>query len=177
MPACSAPLQALYETCKRASYDLRHYIRVLEYRGLIRDRLDRFVGRDWLFTAIDAFLARERRGYFMLPALPALERPAFSAALISRRGCPHHFVSRLTLSNRIDQVLSNICCQLIARYDLGNDYPSLPLRGTQDSGLLVELLAFAAQAYPTEKILLVIDAIDEREQVPIDSGKPVRPAA
>ena len=73
---------------------------------------DRFVGRDWLTAQVDAFLTRERCGYFVLEADAGLGKSAFLAELVRRRGYLHHFV-RPGAASRVDAALKSLAAQLV----------------------------------------------------------------
>jgi hypothetical protein len=160
------PLQSLYRACAAAPVELRQSIRIHEFQQLVADRTSGFCGRQWLFAALDRFIAESTHGYFVLRGQPGVGKTSFAAAVAAQRGCVHHFISRFTRNNHLDQFLASICSQLIVAYKLPQ--ASLPARATRDSGVLVELLTEIVRQRPNEKVLLLVDAADEAERPPGD---------
>jgi hypothetical protein len=160
-PSSSVPLEAFYAACERAPLEIRQALRVRQFRELIEDRMAKFVGRDWLFAALDRFLTREPSGYFLVRGMPGVGKTAFAAAVTQRRGCVHYFNSRFERLTGADQFLGCICAQLVARYSL--PHQRIPARVQTDSGLVVEVLAEAARRHPNQKIIVVVDALDEAD--------------
>ena len=165
-----SPLERLYRACDLLRGDLRHYVRVRQFTSLIEERTRDFVGRQWLFDALDGFLREHRSGYFLVRGKPGIGKTAFAAEVTRRRGCVHHFNSRFTSLNRTEQFLTNVCAQLIGVFGLP---PTLPARAAEDCGILDDLLSKAVRSHPHEKVLLVVDALDETEQKPSDLGNPL----
>ena len=166
-----SPLEMLYKACSAAPLQIRESIRVDEFQQLIRDRMLKFVGRNWLFDALDRFLHDEPQGYFVLRGAPGVGKTSFAAAITMRKGCVHHFNSRFTRLNKTGQFLANVCSQLIVTYKL--PHTVLPSRTTQDSGVLVELLSEINRQRPAEKVLLVVDAVDETIRTARDISNPL----
>jgi serine/threonine-protein kinase len=80
----------------------------------------------------------------------------------------HHFNIALQNIRSAHDFLENVCAQLILRYQL--DYHSLPEDALKDSGFLSELLAKAAQQRPESAVVVLVDALDEAEDVPLRDG-------
>lgn len=122
-----------------------------------------FVGRQWLFDAIDHFVARETSGYALILGDPGVGKTALLAEMVRRRDLPHHFNLGSEGIQRPEHFLPNICAQLIARFNLGDS--SLPPEVSRDSAVLRTLLErVAAKLRPQgEKLLLLVDALDEAD--------------
>ncbi|MCQ3974870.1 MAG: hypothetical protein DPW09_15625 [Anaerolineae bacterium] len=131
-----------------------------------RVKLDRFVGRDWLLEQVDAFLKNHDRGYFILEAAAGLGKTTFLARLIQERGYIHHFVELIPGMDGIASGLKNLAVQLIRAWEL-NPYSTdevLPGAATRPDflqNLLFEAARRRDQIKPDEKIVLVVDALDE----------------
>jgi|GEM_PF-2526093 len=124
-----------------------------------------FVGRQFVFDAVDAFIATHPCGYFRIIADAGLGKTAIAAALVKRHDAPAHFNDARLGLTRPDQCLNDLCVQLIARYILPYDH--LPERAGQNAAFLATLLGEARQKCALDQpLVLVIDALDEADPVP-----------
>jgi AAA ATPase domain len=90
-----------------------------EFVALIEERTRTFVGREYVFAAIDEALADHefRSGYVVIQGEPGIGKTAIVGQLVKSRGLVHHF-NVAPLGIRSPQVfLSTVCAQLIARTD------------------------------------------------------------
>lgn len=145
---------------------------VYQQQAFINEKTNGFVGREYVFEAIDSFLSNQRNGYFIIEGDPGVGKSAILAELVQRMGCPAHFNIRTQGINRTGQFLKNICGQLVDHYDL--PYSSLPSTAFQDGALFGELLEQVAQLLPEgEKLVVAIDALDEVDQAGQNPGSNV----
>jgi hypothetical protein len=155
---------------ENAPRPLASQIRTEEFSALIAERTRRFVGREYVFAAIDEALADDefQSGYVVLRGEPGIGKTAIMSRLVTDRACVHHF-NVAPLGIRSPQAfLANACAQLIVRYGLAHD--ALPPEATQDGGFLVRLLAEAAQEEANRPVVVAIDALDEAEHVALPAG-------
>jgi hypothetical protein len=133
------------------------------FDALMKDKLRRFVGRQFVFDAVDDFLDARDSGYFIIRGVPGIGKTALMAKLINDRGYVHHFnvASQNIRSTRT--FLENACAQIIARYDLVHE--EIPQRAFEDSGFLVQCLSEAASDPDNHPIVLAIDALDEVDRL------------
>ena len=161
---------SVVQVFKDAPRPLASQIRTEEFTALIAERTQRFVGREYVFTAIDEALADDdyRSGYVVLRGEPGIGKTAIISRFVTDRACVHHF-NVAPLGIRSPQAfLANVCAQLIVRYGLHHD--SLPPEATQDGGFLARLLAEAAQEDANHPIVVAVDALDEAEHVALPAG-------
>jgi len=128
-----------------------------------RVNLDRFSGRKWLVTKVDAFLSDNDRGYFVLEANAGLGKTTFMAWLVKQRGYVHHFVEQAPGQEGIGPGLKNLSAQLALAYHLEawEAQDALPAAATRPD-YLWRVLKLAAAARPKgSKVVLVVDALDE----------------
>lgn len=129
--------------------------------------LDRFTGRVWLTNAVDDFLARYDRGYFILEADAGLGKSAFLAHLVRERGWIHHFVELARGQDGIGPGLRNLAAQIALTWK--PEYAG-PLADVSRPDLLQNLLFSMAEqrdkTAPGEKIVLVVDGLDESAALP-----------
>jgi hypothetical protein len=149
---------------------LSQYIRVQEFEALVNERTRNFVGREYIFSALDQFLNETefQCGYVIISGEPGIGKTSLLAQLVKNKGYLHHF-NVLTQNIRSSRdFLSNVCAQVIVRYEL--EYSSLPENKTKDSGFLVELLNEAAKNVQNHPIVVLVDALDEADDLEIAPG-------
>jgi hypothetical protein len=133
-----------------------------ECQTVIAEKTQDFVGRCYVFRAIQDFLRQKPKGYFILEADPGVGKSAIMARLVQlmQGRCLTHFNIQAQGIIRADQFLENICTQLIAGYNL--NYPSLPENATRDGNVFARLLGEASRKLsPNSKLIAIIDALDE----------------
>jgi hypothetical protein len=134
------------------------------FDALLQDKLSGFVGRQFVFAALDQFLETHNSGYFIIQGNPGIGKSALVAKLVNDRGYIHHFniASQNIRSPRA--FLESVCAQIIDRYELPADH--IPPSAFEDSSYLVTSLqsAIDQQSDPDEKIVIAIDALDESDR-------------
>ncbi len=135
------------------------------FDALMTDKIRGFVGRRFVFDALDEFLRTHDSGYFILRGVPGIGKSAFMAKLVNERGYIHHFNIASQNIRSIRAFLENVTTQLIARYDLLHE--ELPQRAYEDSGFLMQCLGEAAakREGPQDRIVIAVDALDEAERL------------
>lgn len=124
------------------------------------DRTEGFVGRKYVFDKIEDFLSKKRYGYFTIEGDPGLGKSTILAEYVRRHECVAHFNDRLGSINRTSQFLESVCTQLIAKYRL--PYSELPPDANQNNAFLQKLLfEVSEQLKPGERLVIVVDALDE----------------
>jgi hypothetical protein len=130
-----------------------------KFRSLIDDKTQDFVGREYIFKAINNFIANNKNGYFAITGDPGQGKSAILAKYVQDTNCIVHFNSSLQGPNRTDQFLESICDQLINRYQL--PYDLLPPNATRDGEFLLDLLEESAEKRNGQSIIIAVDALDE----------------
>jgi len=128
-----------------------------------RVNLKDFVGREWLLAQVDAFLRDHDRGYFILEAEAGLGKTTFLAWVTRERGYVHHFTELAPGLDGIGRSLKNLAAQLVLAFQL-SPYEAegvLPGAAARPDYLLRLLKQAADQRHHGEKIVLVVDALDE----------------
>lgn len=129
------------------------------FKTLIEDKTKWFVGRTYVFEAIQSFIDNNSKGYFTIIGDPGQGKSAILAKYVQDTGCVAHFNVQLQGINRADQFLESICRQLVIRYDL--PYDPLPSNATQDGEFLSHLLEEAARKADGQAVVIAVDALDE----------------
>jgi Effector-associated domain 10 len=130
-----------------------------QFQSLIADKTEGFVGREYVFDAIEAFIANNPKGYFTIIGDPGQGKSAILAKYVQDTGCIAHFNVLLQGPNRADQFLESVCRQLIERYELS--YDPLPPNATRDGEVLGQLLDEVAQKSDGQAVIIAVDALDE----------------
>jgi hypothetical protein len=134
--------------------------------------LDRFVGRDWLVTGFDHFLATHESGYFVLETDAGLGKTAFLAWLARQRGYVHHFVELAPPGQEGVVVgLRNLAAQLIRAWRLDTDLvEASPLTSALRPQFLPNILREAVRARdslrPGQRIVVVVDGLEGADRLP-----------
>jgi predicted enzyme related to lactoylglutathione lyase len=153
-----------------ASVPISRHIRLREFQTLVSERTKRFVGRDYIFEAIDDMVEDPDfpSGYIVIQGEPGIGKTALIAQMIKQAGYVHHFnISAQNIRDARD-FLANVCAQLIVRYELA--YLTLPLDAEKDSGFLSQLLAEVAEKEEDRPTVILVDAVDEAEDIGFTPG-------
>lgn len=150
----------LYSNFSREQ-DLSRNILVREFQTLVNERTRNFVGREYIFKAIDDLIASPEfaSGYILIHGEPGIGKTSIIAQLVKTHGYLHHFNISTQNIRSTSSFLSNICSQLILRFEL--KHTKLPEDATKDSGFLNKLLAEVSEQKTNEPIIILIDALDE----------------
>jgi CHAT domain-containing protein len=142
-----------------------------QFAAYVEEKTRGFIGREYVFAAVDAFIDQNGKGYFEIEGDPGVGKSAILAELVRRRGAVSHFNIRALGVNSARHFLENVCTQLIQRYDL--PYSSLPPEATRDGSFLAQLLEQAAgRLHPGEKLVVAVDALDEVEDPTAEANSP-----
>jgi hypothetical protein len=125
------------------------------------DKLKGFVGREFIFDAINDFIKNNQSGYLIIRGDPGIGKSSLLAKLISDHGYIHHFNIALQNIRSVKAFLENICLQLIARYNLPHNV--LPQNATENSSFLSQCLNEAADVRANHPVVIAIDALDEAD--------------
>jgi hypothetical protein len=160
----------IFQVLAQAPAPLSTFIRVADFEPYVNERTRDFVGRDFIFQAIDNALAEPAfpSAYIVIRGEPGIGKTALMGQLVKQRGYVHHFNIAAQNIRSPSAFLSNICAQLIVRYKL--DHPTLPPKATEDSGFLAQLLAEAASKASNLPVVVLVDALDESEDVGLPRG-------
>jgi hypothetical protein len=135
---------------------------IYDFTSYIEEKTRSFVGRRWIFDAIDKFMSKNRRGYFFLIGDPGIGKSALSAQMIKQNGYVHHFNIRAEGISKAATFLKNVSAQLIATYRL--PYTVLLPETTDNAGVFKKLLSEVSDKLKhNERCVIVVDALDEAD--------------
>lgn len=149
-----------------ATFSIRDQIR--DYTSYIEEKTRGFVGRQFIFDAIDQFINENSRGYVFVRGDPGIGKTALAAQIVKNRGYIHHFNIRAEGLNKASDFLKNVCAQLIAVYDL--QHTILPPEATQDGSFLRKLLEEVSSKLNGKRCVIVVDALDEVDNLGLSAG-------
>jgi hypothetical protein len=158
-------MTSIFRVLAAAPAPLSPHLKVLDFERLVDERTRNFVGRDFIFRALDELLGDPEfpSGYILIRGEPGIGKTALLSQLVKTRGYVHHFNIALQNIRSTRVFLENVCAQLIVRYQLG--HAMLPPEAGQDSAFLAQLLAEAAGKAGDQPVVVLVDALDEAEDV------------
>lgn len=131
-----------------------------EFEALIKDKTRNFCGREFVFAEFEKFMREKSCGYFTVVADAGMGKSAIAAKYVWDTFVPCYFNVLAERRNTPEQFLRSIRQQLIQRYELQN----------AEADDLPTLLAKVAQKLTdAERLIVVVDALDEVEQEPGDN--------
>lgn len=140
--------------------DLRLDEILSKFTSFMEDRTQGFVGRQFVFKAIEEFQKAKPAGYFVIEGPPGIGKSAIIAQYTKRTGCVVHFNNRSAGVTGADQFLRSLCAQLSARFGWPDSSP--PAGADRDGAYLVGMLEKCAERLRAGEILvLAVDALDE----------------
>ncbi len=133
--------------------------------------MEHFTGRDWLTAELDAFLASQDRGYFIIEAGAGLGKTAYMAHLVNQRNYGHLFMEQARGIDNISNGLRSLAAQLVRTWNLQAWFAEDMLPGmTIRPNFIQRLLTLTArqrdQQYPDAPIVLLIDGLDAAGTLP-----------
>jgi hypothetical protein len=135
-----------------------------DFSDLIAEKTRWFVGRQFVFDALQAFIQQQPRGYFRITADAGLGKTAIAAELARRYRGPVYFFNGAEGRTSPDTALNTLSVQLILRYGLS--HTSIPSSAGATSDYLSQRMQEAAATLPpAERIVIVVDALDEADAV------------
>ena len=126
-----------------------------EFDPLIKEKIKSFCGRKFVFDAFEQFINTNPNGYFTVVGNAGMGKSALTAKYVSDHHAICYFNILAERRNRPELFLKSIRQQLINRYSL---------QDVEDADLAT-LLAKVTQKLPSgERLVIVVDALDEVEQ-------------
>ncbi|MBK1989739.1 ATP-binding protein [Sphaerospermopsis aphanizomenoides BCCUSP55] len=128
---------------------------------------ENFVGRDFIFTAINNFLHRYPKGYFTIVGVPGSGKSAILAQLVLQNPDIIYYHAQIPGKNRVEEFLKDICTRLDSLFST----PPQPspqgrreidfVNANEGSWLFSNLLQQVSENLPSDaKLIIIIDGLD-----------------
>ncbi|MEH2240515.1 ATP-binding protein [Nostoc sp.] len=135
-----------------------------EFQQIITTKNHNFVGREFVFAAINNFLNQSDRGYFTIIGEPGIGKSAILAHYVSQNSGVVYYNVEITGKNRVEEFLTTICTQLIEiahNQGIKNFTTNFTKSTTEDSGFLSLLLQqISNRLQPKQRLIITIDGCD-----------------
>ena len=132
-----------------------------EFKTFVESRTENFTGRAYVFAAIEDFLSKKDRGYFIIQGDPGEGKSSILAAYVQKTGCLAYFNIRTEGRVSPDQFLDGMVAQFNARFGLALRRDSKKDQGSE----LRQFIEEAAKAHRAgERLVIAVDALDEVDQ-------------
>ncbi|MBG1264981.1 ATP-binding protein [Nostoc sp. WHI] len=144
----------------------------LEFEQIITAKNQNFVGREFVFSAINDFLNQSDRGYFTIIGDPGIGKSAILAHYVSQNPGVVYYNIEITGKNRVEEFLTTICTQLIeiaqhqgsktyverSRNNLTANFPDFTTEGSGFLSLLLQEIS--DRLHPEQRLIITIDGCD-----------------
>jgi hypothetical protein len=152
-----------------------------EFQQHIRDKIQNFSDRAFIFTEINQFLTGQSRGYFTLIGAPGTGKSAIFAQYAAENPHVIYYSAELTGKNQAPEFLLTLCTQLLREKlsangitdRAGETITNLPDNVTEGSWFLSRLLQkISDKLPPNQKLIITIDGCDriDRDSQPPGSN-------
>ena len=133
-----------------------------EFQTIITEKSRNFIGREFVFTAINDFLQQYDRGYFTLIGEPGIGKSAIVAHYVRKNLEIVYYNVEITQKNDAEEFLSTINHQLIEiAHNQGIPGKTFSNRNPKDSGFLSLLLQKISDLLsPEQRLIITIDGCD-----------------
>jgi len=128
-----------------------------EFEPLIKGKTKTFCGRQFVFAAFEKFINTKPNGYFTVVGDAGMGKSAFAAKYVFDKQVPCYFNILAEGRNRPALFLKSIRQQLISRYQL---------QDANDDDLATLLTKVSKKLPASDRLVIVVDALDEVEQEP-----------
>jgi hypothetical protein len=128
----------------------------IEFERIIKDKTESFIGRKFVFDAIQDFFSNNRNGYFTVVGDAGMGKSAISAKYVLENPEAICFFNiRAEKMNRPELFLKKIRQQLMSRYQL---------QDAADADLSTLLTKASEKIAAGDRLVIVVDALDEVDQ-------------
>lgn len=128
-----------------------------EFQSLITEKIKLFCGRKFVFDAFEKFINDNKKGYFTVIGDAGMGKSTIAAKYVFEHKTICYFNNLQENRNSPELFLESIRQQLINRYQLTN---------VENADLSKLLTQATAKLSPNEKLIIVVDALDEVKQDP-----------
>lgn len=133
-----------------------------EFQRIITAKNHNFVGREFVFAAIDNFLHQCDRGYFTIIGDPGIGKSAILAHYVIQNPGVVYYNVEIAGKNRVEEFLTTVCIQLIEiAQSQGSKNIADSLTDTAENSVFLSLLQqISDRLHPEEWLIITIDGCD-----------------
>ena len=132
---------------------------IFDFTSFVTAEAKKFVGREFIFKAVDKFIKGNDAGYFTLIADAGLGKTAIAAAVTSKYNAVSFFFSGSQGITKVDECLKHISASLISHFDLNLNFDF----EHKENSFVFKKVVEAASHATLKPLLIVIDAVDESD--------------
>jgi hypothetical protein len=131
-----------------------------EFQNLVEEKSTNFVGREFIFTAINDFLQHYNRGYFTIVGSPGSGKSAILAKYAQENFSAVYYSVQVPRKSCANDFLKFVCSYLVET--LGMIYSSETLDDDVEGNWLLSLLLqkISDRLEPSQKFIIAIDGLD-----------------
>jgi hypothetical protein len=126
-----------------------------EFKALIEEKIKTFCGRQFVFDEFNSFLKKHNKGYFTVIGDAGMGKSTIAAKYVYDHNAICYFNVLAEGRNKPEQFLKSIREQLMNRYQLQN---------AENADLPTLLTKVSEKLAADERLVIVVDALDEVEQ-------------
>ncbi|MFM2064855.1 MAG: hypothetical protein RLZZ507_4526 [Cyanobacteriota bacterium] len=150
-------IQKLDELLRNKNENTDSYPYPPEFKSLIDEKILSFCGRGFVFTAFQNFINTNKKGYFTVIGDAGMGKSTIAAKYVSEHKTICYFNNLQENRKSPELFLESICKQLINRYQITD---------VENADLSTLLVKVTEKISNNEKLIIVVDALDEVEQEP-----------
>lgn len=121
---------------------------------------ENFVGRDFVFSAINNFLHRYPKGYFTIVGVPGSGKSAILTQLVLQNSDIIYYDAQIPGKNRVEEFFTDVCTQLIRKFHSLFNSENLNFDNYDSSVFSLLLQQISESLSPDLKLIMIIDGLD-----------------
>ncbi|MCP6758506.1 MAG: ATP-binding protein [Fischerella sp. CENA71] len=139
----------------------------IEFQKVLLEKSQSFVGRDFVFTAINNFVQHHNRGYFTIVGTPGSGKSAILAKYVTVNAGVVYYNAQVVVNNCAEEFLFNVCTQIIEIFrqlkilaSTAQIPQTLTVETLRTMSLNALLQIASNQLEPHQRLIIAIDALD-----------------
>ena len=121
---------------------------------------ENFVGRDFVFTAINNFLHRYPKGYFTIVGVPGSGKSAILHQLVRQKPDIIYYHAQIPGQNRVQEFLIDVCRQLITKFQSCLNRKNQHFDNYDSSVFSLLLQQISERLAIGSKLIIIVDGLD-----------------
>lgn len=121
---------------------------------------ENFVGRDFVFTAINNFLHRYPKGYFTIVGVPGSGKSAILDQLVRQNPDIIYYNTQIPGKNRVEDFFTDVCTQLITKFQSCLNRENQHFNNYDSSVFSLLLQQISESLAIGSKLIIIIDSLE-----------------